>query len=42
MDAISESKIKPQIPLMQICIEHFKLNIVLTIEARKFNQELKS
>lgn len=35
MDAILESKIKPQTPLMQIRIEHFKLNIVFTVEARK-------
>lgn len=37
MDAILESKMKPQIPLMQICMEHFKLNIAFTIEAKKFN-----
>lgn len=35
MDANPESKIKPQPPLMQICIEQFKFNIVFTTEARK-------
>lgn len=35
MDAMLENKIKPQTPLMQIHIEHFKLNIIFYNRSKK-------